>query len=134
MGLSPDYFEHSENRELFLKWQQSDEFPSLEDSLDSSLYEYLGSLLAKDFLPTLRESEMARQQTLNDCIVRLQESWLRSLEAKKEELLAMEAEVGGVTAQLTKLEEQGIEESKQLREVFVKQGHRRQPITRRTEQ
>ncbi len=134
MGLSPDYFEHSENRELFLKWQQSDEFPSLEDSLDSSLYEYLGSLLAKDFLPTLRESEVARQQTLNDCIVRLQESWLRSLEAKKEELLAMEAEVGGVTAQLTKLEEQGIEESKQLREVFVKQGHRRQPITRRTEQ
>jgi DNA primase len=134
MGLSPDYFEHSENRELFLKWQQSDEFPSLEDSLDSSLYECLGSLLAKDFLPTLRESEVARQQTLNDCIVRLQERWLRSLEAKKEQLLAMEAEVGGVTAQLTKLEEQGIEESKQLREVFVKQGHRRQPITRRTEQ
>ncbi len=134
MALSPDYFEHSENRELFLKWQQSDEFPSLEDSLDSSLYEYLGSLLAKDFLPTLRESEVARQQTLNDCIVRLQERWLRNLEAKKEELLAMEAEVGGVTAQLTKLEEQGIEESKQLREVFVKQGHRRQPITRRTEQ
>lgn len=134
MALSPDYFEHSENRELFLKWQQSDEFPSLEDSLDSSLYEYLGSLLAKDFLPTLRESEVARQQTLNDCIVRLQERWLRSLEAKKEELLAMEAEVGGVTAQLTKLEEQGIEESKQLKEVFIKQGHRRQPIARRTVQ
>jgi len=134
MGLSPDYFEQSENRELFLRWLQYDEFPSLEDSLDSSLYEYLGSLLAKDFLPTLRESEVARQQTLNDCIVRLQERWLRSLEAKKEELLAMEAEVGGVTAQLTKLEEQGIEESKQLREVFVKQGHRRQPIARRTVQ
>jgi transcriptional accessory protein Tex/SPT6 len=94
----------------------------------------LGSLLAKDFLPTLRESEVARQQTLSDCIVRLQERWLRSLEAKKEELLAMEAEVGGVTAQLTKLEEQGIEESKQLKEVFIKQGHRRQPIARRTVQ
>ena len=134
MRLSPDYFEHSENRELFLKWQQSDELASLKNSLDSTLHEYLDSLLAKVFPPTLRESEVAQQQTLNDCIIRLQERWLRSLEAKKEKLLAIEAETGGVTEQLAKLEEQGIEESKQLKEIFIKQGHRRQSVARRSEQ
>ena len=131
--LLPDYLEHSENRELFLKWQQSDGLASLRSNVDGALHGYLDSLLAKAFLPTLLESEVARQQALNDCIVRLQERWLRSSEAKKEELLAMEAEAGGVTAQLTKLEEQGIEESKHLREVFVNRGRRRQATTRRSE-
>ena len=132
--LSPDYFQHSENRELFMKWQQGDELASLQDSLDSTLNQYLGSLLAKDFLPTLKQSEVARRQTLNDCIVRLQERWLRSLEAKKGELLAIEAETGGVAAELAKLDEQGIETSRQLREVFVKQRHRRQHAVRRSKQ
>jgi len=134
MRALPDYFERSQNRELFLKWQQNDDVELLRNSLDSNLHEYLDSLLAKVLPPSLRESEVAHQQTLNDCIMRLQESWLRSLEAKKEELLAVEAETGGVTAELTKLDEQGIEVSKRLREVFIKMGHRRQPAARRSEQ
>jgi len=133
MRLQPDYFEHSGNRELFLKWQQNDEYVSLKNSLDSTLHEYLDNLLAKTFPPSLKESKVEQQQALNDCIVRLQEKRLRSLEAKKEELLAMEAETGGLAAQLAKLEEQGIEESKQLKEVFSKQGHRHQPAARRSE-
>ena len=133
MRLQPDYFEQSENRELFLKWQQNDEYVSLKNSLDSTLHEYLDNLLAKTFPPSLKESKVEQQQALNDCIVRLQEKRLRSLEAKKEELLAMEAETGGLAAQLAKLEEQGIEESKQLKEVFSKQEHRRHPAARRSE-
>ena len=134
LRLSPDYFERSENRELFLQWQQSDDLVSLRNSLDSTLHGYLDSLLAKVFLSTLKESELVRRQTLNDCTVRLQEIFLRNLEAKKVELLAIEAETGGVTAELAKLDQQGIEISRQLREVFVKQAHRRQPALRRSEE
>jgi len=143
-GLSPDYFENSENRELFVKWQQSDDLASLKNSLDSALQEYLESLMARVFPPTLKESETARRETIDvleelikqscfmdretiidDCVFRLQERRLRNLEAEKQELLAIEAEIGGTAAQLAKLEEQVLEVSKQLREIFIKQNHRR---------
>ena len=133
MQLSPDYFEHSENRELFLRWHQSDKLTSLKDNLDSTLHGHLDNLMTKVFPPTLKEVESLQQQTLADCILRLRERWLKSLEAKKRELLTIEAETSGVTAQLAKLEEQGIEESKQLKEIFIKQSHRRQVEARRNE-
>ena len=123
--LSPDHFENTENRELFTKWQQSDDIDSLKNNLDSTLQEYLESLLAKTLLPVIEENETTRHETFNDCITRLQEKRLKSLEAKKQELLAIEAETGGIEAQLAKLEEQGLEVSKQLKEIFLKQNNRR---------
>ncbi len=128
--LSSDCFECSENRILFQKWQESDNIPSLKENLDSVLYEYLDSLLAKTLPPTLRENDTALYETFNDCIVRLQEKRLRNLEIKKQELLAIEAELGGVEAQLARLEEQGIEITKQLKEIFIKQNYRRQRLAR----
>ena len=125
-GLSPEYFENSENRELFVKWKQSDDLASLENSLDSTLQEYLQSIMSRVFPPTLQESEAIRRETIDDCVIRLKERRLRNLEVEKQELLAIEAETGGTAAQLAKLEEQGLEISKQLREVFTKQKHRRQ--------
>jgi len=123
--LSPDHFENTENRELFIKWQQSDNIDFLKNSIDSALQVYLESLLTKDLPPILKESETARREDLNQCISRLQERRLKNLEAKKQELLAIEAEIGGIKAQLAKQEEQGIEVSKQLGEVFTKLDHRR---------
>jgi len=125
-GLSPDHFENTENRELFVKWQQSSDLASLRDSLDNALEEYLESLIAKDLPPILKESETARFEDLNQCINRLQERRLKNLEAEKQELLAIEAEIGGTAAQLAKLEEQGLEIDKQLKEVFIKQDHHQQ--------
>jgi DNA primase len=125
-GLSPDHFENTENQELFVKWQQGSDLASLKDSLDNALAEYLESLITKDLPPILKESERARFEDLNQCINRLQERRLRTLEAKKQELLAMEAEMGGTAAQLAKLEEQGLEVDKQLQETRIKQDHRRQ--------
>ena len=124
-GLSPDHFENTENRELFVKWQQSDSLASLRNSLDTALQEYLDSLMVRVFPPPLKESEAVRHETMNDCVIRLQERRLRNLETKKQELLAIEAEIGGTAAQLAKLEEQGIEGSKQLKDVFTKLDHRR---------
>lgn len=128
--LSPHCFEYSENQELFQKWQKSDNIVSLRESLDSTLHEYLDSLLTKTLPPILKEDAIVLLETLKDCIARLQEKRLRNLEMKRQELLAIEAEVGGVEAQLAKLEEQGIEISKQLREIFIKQNHRHQRLAR----
>jgi DNA primase len=126
--LMPDYFEDCGNRELFLKWQHNDTLDFLKDHLDVTLHEYVDTLLAKDFPPPVKDSETARQKTLNDCILRLQEKWLKNMEAKKEQLLLTEAESGGTAAQLAKLKEQGIEESKQLKEVFIKQRHKHKSL------
>ncbi len=125
-GLSPDHFENTENRELFAKWQQCDDLASLRDSLDNALQEYLESLLAKELPPILKESETARYEDLTQCINRLQERKLKNLGADKQELLAIEAEIGGTSAQLARLEEQSLEIAKQLQEIRIKQDHRRQ--------
>lgn len=119
--LIPDHFDSCENRELFQKWEQTDEPATIKNSLDFTLHEHLDNLTAKDFPPPIRDSEITRQRALHDCILRLRERWLKSLETKKKEILTVEAETGGITAQLTKLEEQGIEESRQLKEVFFEQ-------------
>jgi DNA primase len=125
--LSPDHFENTENRELFAMWQQSNDLTSLRDSLDSALQEHLDNLMATSFRSIITENESVRRETINECVIRLQERRLRTLESQKEELLAIEAEIGGVAAQLAKLEEQGLEISKQLQEIFVKQNHRHRP-------
>ena len=144
-GLSPDHFENTENRELFIKWQQSDDLASLKNSLDSALQEHLQSLMAKVFPTTPKESEAASRETIDileelikqsrfvdrktiidDCVIRLQERRLRNLGAQKQELLATEAEIGRTAAQLARLEEQSLEIAKKLQEIRIKQDHRRQ--------
>ena len=126
--LSPEHFENTENREIFVKWQQSGDIASLQNSLDTALQEYLEILLAQDLPPTLKENEAARCEDLHQCINRLQERRLRNLESQNQELLAIEAQIGGTAARLAKLEQQGLEITKQLQEVFIKQNHRRRPV------
>jgi len=59
------------------------------------------------------------EQRYAEYVLRLQEKFLRSLETKRQEALALAAESGGPTAELAKLQEQGIEISVQLRKVFA---------------
>jgi len=126
--LSPDYFENTENRELFAKWQQSNDLASFRNSLDCALQEHLDNLLARAFRSIITENESVRRETISDCVIRLQERRLRTLESQNQELLAIEAGIGGTAAQLARLEEQGLEITKQLKEVFIKQNHRRRPV------
>ncbi|MBA7697554.1 DNA primase [subsurface metagenome] len=111
-GLSPEYFENSENREIFITWQKADDLPSLKAELDPAIWEHLDSLVTKSIPGTQIEQKYA------DCVLRLREKFIRSLEAKRGEVLALEAKAGGTVAELAKLEEQGIELSVQLGEVF----------------
>jgi DNA primase len=120
--LSPEHFESTENREVFVKWQHSSDIPDLESKLDTSLLEHLYYLVNKIFPPAIRESERTRHFDLANCVLRLQEKLSRKLETEKEATLEIEREKGGISSELSKLEEQGINSGQQLQDVFVKKG------------
>ncbi len=121
-GLLPEYFENSENRELFLAWQKAKDLSSLKEKLDTAIHEHLDSLATKSLPPT---TQTEREDIIAGGILRLREKFLRSLEAKRGEVLALEAESGGTAAELAKLQEQGVDVSAQLGEVFVRRSRRR---------
>jgi DNA primase len=118
--LSPEHFEFTENREVFVKWQHSSDIPSLEAKLDTSLLEHLYYLVNKNLPPNIQKSERTRHRDLAQCILRLQEKLSRKLEAEKEATLEIERERGGISSELAKLEEQGLDSGLKLQEVFVK--------------
>ena len=117
-GLTPEYFENSENREIFLGWQRTGNLLTLKTELDPAIREHLDVLAARSLPSTRTEERYA------DCILRLREKYLRSLEAKRAVVLASEAKAGGTVAELDKLKEQGIEPSVQLGEVFTQKTRR----------
>ncbi|GAI05922.1 unnamed protein product, partial [marine sediment metagenome] len=113
-GPSPEYFENSENREIFTAWQQANDLSSLKDGLDSAIWEHLDSLITRSLSANQIEQKYA------NCVLRLREEFLRGLERKREQALALAAESGGTAAELAKLKEQGgVEISVQLGEVFT---------------
>jgi len=112
-GLLPEYFENSENREIFIAWQKASDLLSLKEELDSAIWEHVDSLITR----SLPSNQIEQKYT--DCVLRLREKFLRSLETKREAILALEREQGGAAAELSKLEEQGIEVSVQLGEAEV---------------
>ena len=118
--LSPEHFESTENREVFVKWQHSSDISNLENKLDTGLLEHLYYLVKKIFPPAIQESEQTRHDALDDCILRLREELSRKLETEKEAMLELEREKGGISSELSKLEEQGIKSGQQLQDVFVK--------------
>jgi len=122
--LSPEYFENSENREIFVTWQQINNLNSLKERLDTSIHEHLDLLVHRSLPPNQIEQRYA------EYIRRLRERFLKNLEAKRAEIFALEAEVKGTGADLVKLEAEGIEPSIQLKEVFAQKGRRRSELRR----
>lgn len=118
--LSPEHFESTENREVFVKWQHSSDISDLESKLDTGLLEHLYYLVKKIFPPAIQESEQTRHSDLGNCILRLKEELSRKSETEKEAMLELEREKGGISSELSKLEEQGINSGQQLQDVFVK--------------
>jgi len=109
--LSPEHFQTSENRAIFVAWQQANDLSSLKENLDAAVHEHLDSLINKS-LPSTNMEQRHANYTL-----RLQERFLKSLEAKRAEIFALEAESGGTGADLAKLKDEGIDPSVQLREL-----------------
>ena len=112
-GPLPEYFQSSENREVFIAWHKTNDISSIKEGLDSAIWEYIDYLMNKKLFTTRLEQKYA------DYTLRLRESYLRSLQTKITEILAIEAQSGGTAAELAKLQEQGIEVTIQLGEVFT---------------
>lgn len=113
-GLLPEYFQNSENREIFTAWQQTTDLPSLKDRLDPAIWEKLDSLISEN----IRDDQIENRYA--DCVLRLKEEHLKGLERKRGAIFALEAELRGTGADLTKLKEEGIEPSTQLGEIFAR--------------
>jgi hypothetical protein len=107
-----EYFENSENREVFTAWCETTDLAVLQERIDSAIREHLEALVNKNIPASHIEQKYA------NCVLRLREKYLRSLEKKREAVLTLEAEAGGTSAELAKLQEQGIEVSTELKEVF----------------
>ena len=112
-NILPEYFENSENREIFNAYQQTEGTSSIKDKLDNTIWEHFDNLMKRSLLPNNIEKR------LSDCILRLREEFLRRLERKREVVFASEAASSGSSAELNKLEEQGTEGSAQLRDIFI---------------
>jgi len=113
---SPEYFENSENREIFTTWQKASDLPALKANLDPAVWEHLDYLL--DYLKRREMPTNQIEQRYADCTLNLRKKYLQSLEVRRAEIFALEAELGGAGADLVKLKEEGIEPSAQLLEVF----------------
>ncbi len=118
-GLLEEYFKNSQNREIFIAWQQTDDLPSLRVRLAPALGEHLDALIHKS-IPGQIEPRYA------DCLLNLRQKFLQNQEAMKAGILALEAEDGDTAASLAKLEEQGIEASIGLREIFMEKARKGQ--------
>jgi len=120
--LLPEYFEDTQNREISIAYKEADDVSSLKERLDSTIWDHLDSLMTRSLLTNKVEQKYA------DCVLRLREKFLRSLEAKRQEALASAAESGGPDAELAKLQEQGIEISIQLGKVFAQKSQTKSGI------
>jgi DNA primase len=118
-SLLPEYFENSENREIFIAWQQSDKIELAREKLGPEIHQHLESLLNRELLADKIEQKYA------ECVLRLREKYYRSLTMKIRAVLALEAELGGGAAELTKLKEQGITVNTQLAEVLAQKNQMR---------
>lgn len=126
-GLRLEYFENSENREIFTAWSETTNpapIGALRERIDSTLWEHLDTLVNKNIPATRIEQKYA------SCVLRLREKFLRGLEKKREAILTLEAEAGGTSAELAKLQEQGTEISTELKEVFTLKAKRGQELRR----
>ncbi|MCJ7743446.1 MAG: DNA primase [Dehalococcoidales bacterium] len=122
--LSGEYFENSENREIFTAWRETSDLAALRERIDSAMWEHLDSLVNKHIPASQIEQKYA------NCVLRLREKFLRNLEKQREAILTLEAEAGGTSAELAKLQEQGIEISTELKEVFTLKAKRGQELRR----
>ncbi|MFC1942223.1 DNA primase [Chloroflexota bacterium] len=113
-NLSPEYFESSQNREIFTAWQTTDDLSSLKENLDPAIHEHLDAIINKSLPSTKNNIE----QKYVDCAIELRKKYLKGLAAKK-------AEAGNTDSNVPDMEI-----SNQLRELEARTSHKRTGIRR----
>ncbi len=113
--MSSEYFESSENREIFTAWLAADDLSSLRGRLEPAVHEHLDAIINRN-LPATRNNI---EQRYVDCVMELRKKYLRSLAARK-------AESGNAGADTAWLEED-IKISHQLKELDARKSTKRNP-------
>jgi hypothetical protein len=120
LAISPEHFEGTENREIFVAWLDNPAIEDLRGALDPSLHEHLDRLAGKAF-PPAKEKDL--ETALADCTRRLWEQRLRKLKSF-EAVLISEAESEGdknvIKEQVELLLQKALEPTTQLKDVFEK--------------
>jgi hypothetical protein len=109
--LSTEYFEISENREIFNVWQNAEDISTVKEALDPALREHYDKIINRE-LPTFNNID----QRITDSIMELRKKYLKNLAARKAE--------SGETG------EEDIEISAQLREVYSHRNQKRREARR----
>jgi DNA primase len=112
-GLLPEYFENSENREIFIAWQRNAKIEAIRKKLEPAIHEHLDWLATRQLLSNNLEQKYA------ESVLDLRIEFLRRRIKEREAVLAHEAESGGAAAELAKLEELNIEDNIRLRELLT---------------
>jgi DNA primase len=112
--ISPEYFIHTENREIFLTWQAVENNQELNEQLDPALHEHLDVIINKE-LPVARNNVEGR---LSDCIMELRKNYLRNLAARRADSTETDVDI-------TRLEED-VEIGHQLRDLAASRNKKRQ--------
>ncbi|MFC1921181.1 DNA primase [Chloroflexota bacterium] len=111
-GILPEYFENSENREIYFTWRRVEDPALIKDELDDTLCEHVDSLMKKSVLATQIE------ERYNRYVLRLREEYLRGLARKR-------ALASGDELAVTELPgEHEIEVSTELRDIFTQRAKR----------
>ncbi|OGO32686.1 MAG: DNA primase [Chloroflexi bacterium RBG_16_56_11] len=117
------YLENSENREIYFTWRDCDDPALLREKLDPAIHDHLEAILRR----TLPAGRNDIQQRYEDCVMELEKRHLKNFEARRAEILAMEAASGGAGADVARLEQEGIEPSTRLRDLEARKGQKRKP-------
>ena len=112
---SPEYFESTENREIFNAWQEESDILSLRERIDPAIHEHLDDIIKSVVYKTLSPTDIERRYTA--CIRELEKRYYQNLEARRSEIFAQEVESGGKGADIVRLQKEGIEPSTKLREL-----------------
>jgi DNA primase len=118
LDLPPEYFENSENLEIFTAWREHEGLTpeDLRKTVDLAIHDHFDAVVRKD----MPQDRIERK--FSECVLRLKEKYLRNLERKREAVLSAEAE--DVAGELARSRQTSME----LKEVFDLKARREQDL------
>jgi DNA primase len=108
--LRVDYLLNTEDREIFLAWQNTADVDLLRQELDISLQGHLNALISNATPPLHGD---AQERALRECVNRLRVRWLKDLEAKGR-ILISELEATGNSADLQEIQKSAVKADAEL--------------------
>jgi DNA primase len=110
--LTPEYFENSENREIFNAYKETPDVVSLKGRTDPAIHEHIETISSK----TIPASKNNIEPKFTDCVLELRKRYLKNLAARRAESGGTEEDTSGL--------EQDMEISRQLKDLEVRRSQK----------